>query len=102
MKNLKNLGFEIISAAPDITELDILKATADIAILFAEKYVYTSADVLVFLKDICISTSKPLCLIGYNKEIEEIKKSIPESVITKIITQSRIIVHLVCAACRTS
>lgn len=79
----KTAGFNVIQVAPTIDEIKNELDTADIFLLYAGSFVHEGSDVLVYLKDICTENKKVLCVIGYDKEIEIISKSIPDKYITR-------------------
>ena len=79
----KTAGFSITKAAPYVDEIKAGAADTGIILLYAGEYVHTSADVLVFLKDMCMEKKKILCVIGYDKELEVIGSIIPEKCITR-------------------
>lgn len=80
---LKSSGVECINAEPDAEKIILEKDSADILVLLAGDFVHTSRDFLVSLKDMCLAVSKPLCVIGYDKELEEIEQTIPKDVIVR-------------------
>ena len=84
-KNFQKAEFETTVIEPVISDIELHAPATDIFVLFAGSFVFDSADVLVFVKDICGENDKTLCLIGYQEEIEEIKRSIPESIISGIV-----------------
>lgn len=81
-KSLQKSGFATETAAPDIREIEAKRKETDIYLIYAGQFVFESADVLVFLKDICAEDEKLLCVIGYTEEIKEIRNVIPVSVIS--------------------
>ncbi|MBQ9384899.1 MAG: response regulator [Ruminiclostridium sp.] len=80
-KNLQKSGFEANIVEPDIALIEKQRKTTDIYIIYAGNFVFESADVLVYLKDICAEEEKLMCVIGYTKEIDGILSIIPASVI---------------------
>ena len=60
-----------------------LREDTDIYILYGGEYVFEQTDILVYMKDVCAEEEKPLCVIGYENEIAEIKATIPEKYITR-------------------
>lgn len=80
--NLNKSGFEADVTEPDIGSIGKLRGGTDIYLLYAGDYIFDSADVLVYLKDICAEDEKPLCIVGYDKELTEIKNIIPERFIS--------------------
>ncbi len=81
--NLKKTGFIIVQAEPEVQKIEDAKADIDLILVLAGDYVYNSADALVYLMDISRDEERPVCLIGYDDELTEIKKYIPETYIKK-------------------
>ncbi len=79
--NLIKAGFKTCLADPVVKNIEKEREDADIILLIAGQYIYDSADALVYLKDITKDEERPLCLIGYDEEMNEIKKYIPEEYI---------------------
>ena len=83
-KNLQKSGFTANVTEPDIKLIGNERGDTDIYVLYAGNFVFESPDVLVFLKDILAEDEKMLCVIGYTKEIDEIKNIIPDNFIAHI------------------
>ena len=81
-KNFQKAGFDTLVIEPDISAIETHAAYTDIYVLFAGSYVFDETDVLVYIKDICGESEKSLCVIGYPEEIGEIRKNIPEQIIS--------------------
>ncbi len=84
-KNLDKAGFETEVTEPEIKKIEEKIRDIDIYLFFAGSYIFDSTDVLVYLKDICNENEKSLCVIGYQEEIEEIRRNIPPTVISSVI-----------------
>ena len=80
---LKNSDIECVSVEPDTEKLTQEKDSADIFMLIAGDFVYEVKDFLVSLKNVCSDSGKPLCVMGYEKEIEAIEQSIPKNMIAR-------------------
>ena len=83
ISNLKKYGFETIQSEPDAKSIETLKKDTDLVLLLAGDYVYNSAYALVYLTSITKDEERPVCLIGYDDELGEIRKYIPEKYIKK-------------------
>ncbi|MBO6301249.1 MAG: response regulator [Ruminiclostridium sp.] len=79
----KTAGFNVIQISPAVDEIKDGISEADIFLLYAGSYVSEKSEALVYLKDVCMEYKKVLCVIGYDKELELVKNSIPESIITR-------------------
>ncbi len=82
--NLKKAGFTTDFAEPAVKSIEDGREDCDIVLLMADDYVYDSATALVYLKDMVSDDDIPLCIIGYDQELAEIKKYIPEDRIHRI------------------
>ena len=83
MTGLKRSGLSPEVTEPDIRQIGEKRKTADIYLLYAGEFVFGSPDILVYLKDVCAEDEKPLCIVGYDKELTEIKLTIPERYISR-------------------
>ncbi len=81
--NLEKAGFEAVMAEPEVPDIEAGKEDIDLILILAGEYVYDSAEALVYLMDISRDEARPVCIIGYELEREEIKKYIPETYIKK-------------------
>ncbi len=76
--NLKEVGFITEFAEPVVEDIEAGRVDYDIVLLLAGDYVYDSVDALVYIKDITADDDIPLCVVGYDQELAEIGKYIPE------------------------
>ncbi len=83
VNNLQKAGFITTVSEPDIKLIGQKRQETDIYLLYAGDFVFNKADILVYLKDVCAEDEKPLCVVGYEKEITEIKDSIPAKYISR-------------------
>ena len=82
--NLKEMGFTTEFAEPAVKKIEAGRQDCDIILLLAGDYVYDAADGLVYLKDMAADDDIPLCVIGYNQELAEIGKYIPDEYIHRV------------------
>lgn len=82
VKNLIKSGLPATVIEPDIKAIENVRKDTDIYLIYAGDYVFNIADVLIFLKDLLSEEEKLLGLVGYLKEIDEIKTVIPEKFIS--------------------
>ena len=82
--NLKNAGFTTEFSEPIIRDIDAGRVDCDIFLLLAGDYIYECADALVYIKDISADDDIPLCVIGYEQELAELAKYIPEERCSRI------------------
>ena len=80
---LKSSEVECVSIEPNAEKLMHEKDSTDIFVLIAGDFVYEAKDFLASLKDVCSTVSKPLCVIGYDREIEAVGQSIPQNMIAR-------------------
>lgn len=82
LKNLlKEMEIETVHVEPDMNKAAQEIDSADAVMLFAGDFVYDSPELLVYLKDTCFGENRPLCVMGSEKEIDEIEGTIPKSMI---------------------
>ena len=84
VNNLRKVGLMTDFAEPVVKSIEAGRADCDIVLLLADDYVYDSAEALVYIKDITADDDIPFCAIGYDQEIAEIKKYIPEDRISRV------------------
>lgn len=81
--SLHKAGFPSDVTEPDIKLIGQKRKETDIYLLYAGEFIFDAADILVYLKDICAEDEKPLCIVGYDKELTEIKGTIPAQYISR-------------------
>jgi len=79
---LKESEIETIRVEPEMGKVTDEVSKADAVMLFAGDFVYDAPELLVYLKDACFSEDKPLCVMGSEKEIDEIEGIVPKNMIT--------------------
>ena len=80
--SLQKEGFNTATVVADIEKIRKASEEADILVLYMGNFVFDSPDVLVYLKDLCSEKEFPLCVIGYGRELEELKGNIPSELIS--------------------
>ncbi|MBQ9458982.1 MAG: response regulator [Oscillospiraceae bacterium] len=81
VSSLKSMEIETVRIEPVMDKIEAEKEGVGVILLFAGDFVYDSPELLVYLKDLCFSDEKPLCVVGYEKELSEIEEIIPKSLI---------------------
>ncbi len=81
ISSLKGSDIQTVQVEPAIEKIESEKRDTDVYLLFAGDYIYESPELLVYLKDLCFSEEKALCVVGYEKELTEVEESIPKSMI---------------------
>lgn len=81
--SLHKAGFPSDVTEPDIKLIGQKRKETDIYLLYAGEFIFDAADILVYLKDICAEEEKPLCIVGYEKELTEIKGTISAQYISR-------------------
>lgn len=76
--NLKKAGFTTAFCEPVVKTIEAGRVDCDIILLLAGDYIYNAAEALVYIKDITSDDDIPLCVIGYEQELAQIEKYIPE------------------------
>ena len=82
-KNLQKAEINAVVTEPNIRAIGKERETTDIYVIYTGNFVFELPDVLVYLKDICDEDEKLICVIGYTREIDEVKKTIPEKLISR-------------------
>ena len=80
---LKSSEVECVSVEPNAEKLIQEKDSTDIFLLIAGDFVYEAKDFLVSLKDVCATVGKPLCVMGYDKELDAVEQSIPKNMVAR-------------------
>ena len=86
-KNLRQAEFVTSVIAPDIKQLDELRADSDIYLIYAGDYVTENTNFFVYLKDVCSEDEKLICVIGYIDEINEIKAIVTPNLVALEFTR---------------
>jgi len=81
ISSLRNADIQATQVEPVIAQIDAQKDGVDVFLLFAGDFVYNSPELLVYLKDLCFGEEKSLCVVGYEKELNEIEETIPKTMI---------------------
>ncbi len=76
--NLKKAGFTTTFAEPVVKSIEAGRPDCDIVLLLADDYIFNSAEALVYIKDLTADDDIPLCVVGYDQEIVEIKNTFPK------------------------
>nr|WP_027871358.1 response regulator [[Eubacterium] cellulosolvens] len=79
---LGEMEIETVQTEPVLESVTPLIKGKGALILFAGEFVFDTPDLLVYLKDICFGEDMPLCVAGSEQEIAEIRKIIPEKLIS--------------------
>ena len=78
---LKESEIETIRIEPEMGKVTDEVSKADAVMLFAGDFIYDAPELLVYLKDACFSEDKPLCIMGSEKEIDEIEGIVSKNMI---------------------
>ncbi len=78
---LKESEIETIRVEPEMDKVTQEVGNANVVMIFAGDFIYYSPELLVYLKDVCFGEDKPLCIMGSEKEIDEIEGIIPKNMI---------------------
>lgn len=79
--NLKKAGLNTHIVDADVKQISKERGDTDIYIIYGGDFVFETSDALIYLKDICNEDDKKLFIIGYIKEITEIKSIIPPTLV---------------------
>ena len=67
---LENGGYQVTYVEPEINQIDNADKSLETVILYAGNFIKDNAEVLFYLKDVCVEDEKTLYLVGYKDEIE--------------------------------
>lgn len=82
-KALEKEGLNSFSAEPEMQSIEKHRDETDIYLLYGGDFVFDATEFFVYLKDLCIEDEKPLCIVGYEKELVEIRDAVPEQYISR-------------------
>ncbi|MCR4818509.1 MAG: response regulator [Fretibacterium sp.] len=77
---LKEAEIDSAVVEPVVRKIDSAKGGVDVIVFFTGDYVFDAQDFLIYLGKLCFDTGKPLCLVGYDKELEKVRNSIHKEV----------------------
>ncbi|MCR5482387.1 MAG: response regulator [Clostridia bacterium] len=80
---LNDFGTGAVRIGLNVDQIKEQKEDADIFMLFTGEVVYTSQEALTYLKEVSFSEGKPLYVLGYRKELDELEAIIPSKFIAK-------------------
>ncbi len=78
---LKESEIETIRVEPEMDKVTGEVGKADAVMIFAGDFIYHTPQLLVYVKDACFGEDKPLCVMGSEKELDEVEGIIPKSMI---------------------
>ena len=93
---LKEAGIESAIVEPVKKQIDLEKNDVNVLVLFTGDFVYDAQEFLEYLKDTCYEVDKPLCVVGYDKELAKVTDiiesakvadSVPRDVIARKFTR---------------
>ena len=83
VSKLDQTGIASETAGTDIKRIEALRDEAELYVAFADEGVEDDKECLVFLKDTASDTDRRIIIIGTNESIEQVKKTIPNTLILK-------------------
>ena len=78
---LKEAEIEPAVVEPDIDQVGAEMGDSDVFVFFTGDFVFDTQDFLTYLSNVCLDSAKPLCVVGYEKELAKVKSSISQNVI---------------------
>ncbi|MCR5627284.1 MAG: response regulator [Lachnospiraceae bacterium] len=75
--SLISFGFEVTHVGLSAKELRDKEDRGEVVVLYLGNFAFQGVDFLRFVKNFCFDTSKPLFIIGDNKEMDAISEIIP-------------------------
>ncbi len=86
-EQLKNMGNNAITCSLQLKEITEIKDKPELYLLFADEDVSDNFEALVYLKDRAIESDVPFMVVGDDREIGVLEKTIPNSLIKKKFTR---------------
>ena len=83
ISGLKSVDVPVVRVEPLIDQIEPEKDSTDVFLLFAGSYMYETPELLDYLRNQRFRDEKPLCVVGYSKEIAEIEEIIPKNMIDR-------------------
>ena len=80
---LESSDIKCVNVEPKAEKLRREKDNADAFMFITGQFVYKDKDFLMYLKDVCANDEKPLCVMGYEEEIEAVEQIIPKNMIVR-------------------
>ena len=83
ISKLSQIGIDSEAVGTDIKKIEELRDEAELFVVFADEGAEDDRECLVFLKDTASETDRKIIIIGTNESIEQVKKTIPNTLILK-------------------
>ncbi len=79
-EGIENAGYEVEQADFNIKALSDLKIP-DLIFIYIDETVNIKNEALIYIRDLCVGEDKKLFLVGYESDINSMKKLIPDEII---------------------
>ena len=76
-KNLEEAGYEILPVDATVASVSEKRKETDVLIFYLGSFIADAAELLVYLKDLCVAEDKLLVLIGNPDELATVGRTIP-------------------------
>ena len=76
-KNLEEAGYEILPVDATVASVSEKRKETDVLIFYLGSFIADAAELLVYLKDLCVAEDKLLVLIGNPDELATVGQTIP-------------------------
>lgn len=86
-KNLAEGDLEVINCPPTIKDIKAHEDDTDIILIYLGSYIEKRAEDMIYLKDVCIEKEKIINVIGDKMEVQELKRLVPEGIITNYFSR---------------
>ena len=86
-EQLKNMGDNPTSCNLQVKDISAVKDKPELYLIFADDDISDNVEALVYLKDKSIENDIPFMVVGDDRELENLEKIIPESLIKKKFTR---------------
>ncbi|MBQ9382972.1 MAG: response regulator [Ruminiclostridium sp.] len=79
--NLRKAGIEVVVVPLDVVRIGVEQFDTDVFLVYAGDYIVENHTAIQRLKEYCQSEEKPICAIGYEKDIATLEHDIPAQLI---------------------
>ena len=83
VEQLKNEGIEANTVTYNVDHISKYVDDSDLFVLSATPDTINQKEMLIFLRDCCIEKEKYMCIVGYDKDVDEVRQILHDSYVVK-------------------
>ncbi|MCR5501608.1 MAG: response regulator [Lachnospiraceae bacterium] len=80
-EGIESVGYDVIQAGFALKEISAMDRLPDLIFIYVDESISTTNEALIYIRDHCVEDDKKLFLVGYESDIQTIKKLIPDEII---------------------